>query len=148
MKVLLVSVFGLAVMVIPFSGNVEAAKLKEMKASAYINLNSAFSPLRFVDHRRHIFDLSWAHLPFNIGYSSNCDDLPKPPTLETMISVARTLSAGFPFVRVDLYSVQSRIIFGEMTWYPDARFLKFVPDSYDRKIGEALILPLKTDWIR
>ena len=45
MKVLLVSVFGLAVMVIPFSGNVEAAKLKEMKASAYINLNSAFSPL-------------------------------------------------------------------------------------------------------
>jgi teichuronopeptide biosynthesis TupA-like protein len=96
---------------------------------------------RFIDHRRHIFDLTWKHLPFNIGYASNCDALPQPPTLGTMISAARTLSVGFPFVRVDLYSVGSRVMFGEMTWYPDAGFVKFVPDSYDRRIGEALILP-------
>lgn len=96
---------------------------------------------RFQNHRRHIFDLTWKHLPFNIEYSSNCDDVPQPVTLETMISVARTLSKGFPFVRVDLYSVGTRVIFGEMTWYPEAGFLKFVPDSYDRILGEALILP-------
>ena len=96
---------------------------------------------RFTNHRRHIFDLTWKHLPFNIEYPSNCDDLPRPATFEAMISVARTLSEGFPFVRVDLYSVGKRVIFGEMTWYPEAGFLKFVPDSYDRILGEVLILP-------
>ena len=41
--------------------------------------------------------------------------------LETMISAARALSQGFPFVRVDFYSMGVRVIFGEMTWYPDRR---------------------------
>jgi hypothetical protein len=45
MKVLLVSVFGLATMVVPFSVHVEAAELYGIKASASIGLDSAFSPL-------------------------------------------------------------------------------------------------------
>jgi|SRR5215472_5426297 len=100
---------------------------------------------RFSNHRRHIFDLGWKHLPFNIGYSTNCDDIPKPSTLEAMISVGRTLSRGFPFVRVDLYSVGARVIFGEMTWYPDGGCLKFIPEVYDRILGEALILPRRNE---
>jgi hypothetical protein len=96
---------------------------------------------RFSNHRRHIFDLTWKALPFNIEYSTNYGEIPKPATLETMISAARTLSHGFPFVRVDFYSIGARIIFGEMTWYPEGGFVHFVPHSFDRTLGEALILP-------
>lgn len=34
-----------------------------------------------------------------------------------MIEVAKKLSEGFPFVRVDLYFTQNIIYFGEMTFF-------------------------------
>ena len=58
-----------------------------------------------------------------------------------MISTARALSRGFPFVRVDLYSNGERVIFGEMTWYPGGGLVRFSPDTYDLYLGEALTLP-------
>jgi hypothetical protein len=35
-----------------------------------------------------------------------------------MVSVARALSEGFDFIRVDLYNVQGRVYFGELTCTP------------------------------
>lgn len=35
-----------------------------------------------------------------------------------MIEIAKKLSKPFEFVRVDLYNVKGRIIFGELTWIP------------------------------
>jgi hypothetical protein len=37
-----------------------------------------------------------------------------------MLTWTPRLSAGFPFVRVDLYAVDGRIVFGRMTWQPSA----------------------------
>lgn len=42
--------------------------------------------------------------------------LPKPENLDEMLSVAGTLSKGFPVVRVDLYNIGGKITFGEMTF--------------------------------
>ncbi len=42
----------------------------------------------------------------------------KPKSLDTMVEVARKLSADFPFVRVDLYDISGKTIFGEMTFFP------------------------------
>jgi len=96
---------------------------------------------RFTDHRRDLFDLDWKLLPFNIMYSSSQRAIPRPANLETMISAARALSQGFPFVRVDLYSTGERMIFGEMTWYPEGGLSAFIPDSYDLEWGNVLRLP-------
>lgn len=96
---------------------------------------------RFTDHHRDLFDLEWKLLPFNIEYFSSDRDIPRPENLETMISVARALSRGFPFVRVDLYSIGERVIFGEMTWYPGGGLERFSPDLYDLHLGQALTLP-------
>jgi TupA-like ATPgrasp len=97
---------------------------------------------RFGDHRRDFFDLNWKRLPFNIGSeSSSGQNVQRPHNLETMILVARALSRGFPFVRVDLYSIREGVIFGEMTWYPGGGLMLFSPDSYDLQLGQALRLP-------
>jgi hypothetical protein len=48
------------------------------------------------------------------------DKFVKPNSWEEMLSIARTLSAGWKFVRVDLYSLHGQIYFGEMTFWPGA----------------------------
>ena len=39
-----------------------------------------------------------------------------------MVDIARELSRGIDFVRVDLYGIGDRIFFGEMTFTPGAGF--------------------------
>lgn len=48
---------------------------------------------------------------------------------------------GGPFVRVDLYSIGERVIFGEMNWSPEGGLGRFSPDIYDLHLGQALTLP-------
>jgi len=51
-----------------------------------------------------------------------------------MKDLATKLSEGFPFVRIDLYSLPD-IYFGKMMFYPEEGFGKFSPASWDLKIG-------------
>ena len=53
-----------------------------------------------------------------------------------MVTVAETLSTGFPFVRVDLYNVDGKIYFGEMTFYPWSGYVSFKPDEFDFALGK------------
>ena len=47
------------------------------------------------------------------------DKIPeKPKTLEQMLEIAKNLSKPFPFVRVDLYEVNNKVVFGELTFTP------------------------------
>ena len=68
--------------------------------------------------------------------------LPRPKQLDEMIQVARDLSKGFPFVRVDLYEVDGRIYFGEMTFTPTGGRMGYV-DSFLKELGEKCVLPKK-----
>jgi hypothetical protein len=61
--------------------------------------------------------------------------------LEKMVEISKELSKGFPFIRVDLYSPGDRIVFGELTFYPEAGFCIFQPEDYDLILGNDLILP-------
>ncbi|MDF3059085.1 MAG: glycosyltransferase, partial [Rariglobus sp.] len=91
----------------------------------------------FVD----FFDTDWVHLPFQREYRNNPVEPPRPDKLEEMLAIARTLSADFPFVRVDLYCENSRIYFGELTFYPGNGMEPFTPLEWDNKLGEWLTLP-------
>lgn len=44
--------------------------------------------------------------------------LPKPVTLDKMIEVAKALSSDFEYVRVDLYEIEGKVMFGELTFTP------------------------------
>jgi hypothetical protein len=63
---------------------------------------------------------------------------PRPPaSLGRMLDVARVLSAGVDFVRVDLYDLAGRVVFGEMTTYPGGGRATFdPPDVYERLFAE------------
>lgn len=96
---------------------------------------------RFIGHRRAFFELDWNLLPFRIDYPHPREPVPAPARLSEMIAHAARLSAGFPFVRVDLYDVDDRVVFGELTFFPDGGLCRFAPDSADREVGELLTLP-------
>lgn len=93
------------------------------------------------EHTRDFFDAEWNVLPVAYSRPRSARPAPRPPLLEEMLDVARGLARGVPFVRVDLYAVDGRVIFGEMTWSPEAGRGRFDPDSYDRLLGSYLTLP-------
>ena len=97
---------------------------------------------RYANHHRHMFDLAWMPLPFNIKYQPSEEQIPKPNRFEAMIAAAQVLSKDVSFVRVDLYCIgETRILFGEMTLYPEGGLIRFVPDSFDLSLGKLLTLP-------
>lgn len=61
--------------------------------------------------------------------------LPVPVNYDIMVQVAERLSSNFPHVRVDLYNIEGRIYFGELTFYDGSGYMSFTPDSYDVELG-------------
>lgn len=98
---------------------------------------------RYSDHRRNFYDLEWNDL--HIASDHPCSDFPesRPEKLEEMIEIASILSKGFPAVRVDLYQVENKIYFGEMTFFPFSGYVKFTPDEFDFELGSKFVLPEK-----
>ena len=87
------------------------------------------------------FTRDFEHLPFDYSRSRHADPLPeKPKNYEKMIALAEKLSAPFPFVRVDFYEVDDRVLLGEMTFYPGGGTLRFSPVEWDFKLGEKIAL--------
>ena len=91
------------------------------------------------------FDVNWRHQEF-IGLNpnvSNADVVPqKPELLNVQLSIARKLSRDLPFSRIDLYEVDGKVYFGEITFFPLSGMGKFVPDKYNILIGNMLDLPM------
>lgn len=81
------------------------------------------------------FDTEFNHLPIRNGHENSSHPIPKPQNYDEMLEIAKKLSAGFPHVRVDLYNVNGKIYFGEMTFFHCAGFVPFEPDEWDDKFG-------------
>ena len=62
----------------------------------------------------------------------------KPERFEEMVSIARTLSADFKFVRVDLYELDGQIYFGELTFTPAHCVFPHFSDRFNREMGKLL----------
>jgi hypothetical protein len=99
---------------------------------------------RFTQHKKNLYTLEWELLPFSFNYPSHPECVfPKPDGLEKMIALARILSKGIPFVRVDLYNINGKIYFGELTFFPASGVGRFTPHEWDYKLGELIHLPEK-----
>lgn len=97
---------------------------------------------RKINDYRCYYDTIWNKLPFYTEKNPFFEgEVEKPENLEDMIHVVKELSKGIPFVRVDLYSVNNKTIFGEMTFYPTNGTKAFLPLEYNRIIGDYFILP-------
>ena len=91
---------------------------------------------RFTDRKRNIYDMEWTLQTWRQGPYGDPREIPKPENFEEMKALARTLSAGFSHVRVDLYNVDGKIYFGEMTFTNGSGFEKVYPESADRMLGD------------
>lgn len=70
-------------------------------------------------------------------------DVPRPKAYYEMLEICKRLSEPFPEVRVDLYYVEERIYFGEMTFFDGSGYMSFTPDSFDYEMGKMFQLPEK-----
>lgn len=92
---------------------------------------------RFTDHKANYFDVQGERLAF--GEKACPPDFNKelklPDNLQEMVTLAEKLSAGHPFLRVDFYSLNGNIFFGELTFFPASGMGVFTPDSWDDSLG-------------
>ena len=58
-----------------------------------------------------------------------------------MITLAERLGRDTDFVRVDLYDVDGRIVFGELTSFPAGGDNPFIPESFDEEFGRPWTVP-------
>lgn len=85
------------------------------------------------------FDTEFKHLPFTNGHPNTTKPITKPEGFEKMKEMAARLSKGYPHLRVDLYNVNGKIYFGELTFYHWSGMTPFVPEEWDYKLGEMII---------
>lgn len=86
--------------------------------------------------------LDWKFAPFGRSDYKPFEKLPrKPENLQAMIEIAKKLSDGFPFLRVDLYEIKGKIYFSELTLSPCSGMMPFSPWEWDERLGLELMLP-------
>ncbi len=85
--------------------------------------------------------MDWEFAPFGRSDFKAFDELPiKPSLFEDMKVIAAQLAKGHDFLRVDLYQVNGKIYFSELTFSPCAGLMPFVPKEWDNKLGDMLTL--------
>ena len=90
---------------------------------------------RYIGHKRNFYDVEWNDLKITSDCPAADREINKPDNLEELLRVAKILSDGFPFVRVDLYSVHGKVYFGELTFYPWSGYVQYTPDFADYLFG-------------
>jgi hypothetical protein len=93
------------------------------------------------DTKFDFYDLEWNHIPVTNGHPCSKNGIPKPKNYEKMLEIAAKLSEGIPHVRVDLYNINGKIYFGELTFFHWSGFMPYEPDEWDYKFGSYLQLP-------
>lgn len=91
------------------------------------------------------FDANFNHLNLRHGHPNAERPLEKPLVFEEMKRVAETLSKGFRHLRVDLYEVNNKIYFGELTLFHHTGMVQFEPPAWDAIFGEWLRLPFQIE---
>lgn len=90
--------------------------------------------------RYHYFDKDWNYLPYCPYDDIDVNVLKKlkPGCYEEMIDIAEKLSENLPELRVDLYEVDGKIYFGEMTFYSQSGFDTDITKEADKILGNKL----------
>ena len=95
---------------------------------------------RNIDHRLNFYDTEWNYI--SIQLKPHLTDptklIDKPNNLDKMLTLAKTLSKNYPFVRVDFYSINDKIYFGELTFTPNAGYKEFEPEEFGVQLGNLM----------
>ena len=89
------------------------------------------------------YDMNWRHQEFvglNPIASNGINPVPRPLLLDDMICICHKLSENMKFVRIDMYVIDNRIYFGEITFYPARGMGLFNPDKWNEELGNLISL--------
>lgn len=89
------------------------------------------------------YDMNWRHQEFvglNPIASNGINPVPRPLLLDEMICICHKLSENMKFVRIDMYVIDNRIYFGEITFYPASGIGLFNPDKWNTELGNLINL--------
>lgn len=90
------------------------------------------------------YDMDLKHLPVKSKGYDNSNNVIAPFTKwEQMKEIARKLSKGIPYVRVDLYLINDKIFFGELTFFHDGGSVALEPKEWEYTMGSWIHLPDK-----
>jgi hypothetical protein len=82
------------------------------------------------------YDTNWNYIPASSpGYKTAAEPFDKPDNLIKIIDIAERLSAKLDAVRVDLYTFNKKIYFGELTHYDALGLARYEPESFDFELG-------------
>ena len=90
----------------------------------------------------YFFDFDWNFLPYNRVDVNTPKDftLPKPKNLEKMKELAEILSKPYDLSRIDLYEIEGKIYFGEVTLYPASGIDIDITKEIDKQWGSKINL--------
>ena len=89
------------------------------------------------------YDRDWKNrLPYK-KRDVDTRQVPEPGAYQEMVRMAELLSEPFPFVRVDFYSINGRVLIGEMTFTPGGCVNPYATDQAEEVLGGLVRLPEK-----
>ena len=83
-----------------------------------------------------LFDRSFNKIPVLRDGDEDIGRVSVPQNYSGLLKTAELLAAEFPHVRVDLYDVNGKIYFGELTFFNASGYMKYKPDDFDLIIGK------------
>ena len=92
--------------------------------------------------RNHKFDMNNNSIDhkFKRKETVSPDEVVLPSNFEEMVAIVEKLCEPFPHVRVDLYNIDGRIVFGELTFYSNSGVVNVYSKEFDKEIGSWISL--------
>lgn len=87
------------------------------------------------ERARIMFDENWRPVNYDSNFDKLDEKIPRPQNLKKIVEIMDILSDDFNFVRVDLFVLNNKIYFGELTFIPTAGYLKFTNPAHDLEWG-------------
>ena len=77
------------------------------------------------------YDINWNRTEdIPQRWHKNRRPIPQPVTLDKMIKMANDCCQGIPYCRFDVYEINGKVIFGEMTFTPHGNVMDYYTDEY------------------
>ena len=101
-------------------------------------------------HKYHanvaLYDMDWQFHPewsvWTSHYVKPTEQIPKPKCFDRLMEIAGKLGKGQPVARVDLYVVNDKVYFGEITMTSQGGYQDFYTQEFLDKMGELTVLPI------